>query len=176
MRRICSFADFYCLVGFLCACRAQWLSRIISCWRLSSAVKAQIQSVVNPIPSSNTKLNPWKDKNPSHRRYPWTFWARADWAEGEGAQQCGTVFQTDNQTTATYHYIFLFIDILFLNQTTKQENTFCRKTKNALWAVKIFRMITLSSEWAKMFRIALKWRNSPILSCLSIRTLQNLRV
>ena len=23
MRRICSFADFYCLVGFLCACRAQ---------------------------------------------------------------------------------------------------------------------------------------------------------
>ena len=51
-----------CLAGFLCACRAQWLSRIISCWRLSSAVKAQIQSVVNPIPSSNTKLNPWKDK------------------------------------------------------------------------------------------------------------------
>ena len=94
MRQICSFADFYCLVRFLCACRAQWLSRIISCWRLSSAVKAQIQSVVNPIPSSNTKLNPWKDKNPSHRLYPWTFWARADWAEGEGAQQCGTVFQT----------------------------------------------------------------------------------
>ena len=62
MRRICSFADFYCLVGFLCACRALGLSRINSCWGLSSAVKAQIQSVVNPIPSSNTKLNPWKDK------------------------------------------------------------------------------------------------------------------
>ena len=62
MRRICSFTDFYCLVGFLCACRALGLSRINSCWRLSSAVKAQIQSVVNPIPSSNTKLNPWKDK------------------------------------------------------------------------------------------------------------------
>ena len=56
------FHGFYCLVGFLCACRALGLSRINSCWRLSSAVKAQIQSVVNPIPSSNTKLNPWKDK------------------------------------------------------------------------------------------------------------------
>ena len=33
MRRICSFTDFYCVVGFLCACRAQWLSRIISYWR-----------------------------------------------------------------------------------------------------------------------------------------------
>ena len=54
----------------------------------------------------------------------------------------GTVFQTDNKTTrqlntnnqtpTTYHYIFLFIDILFLNQTTRQENTFCRKAKNAL--------------------------------------------
>ena len=39
------------------------------------------------------KWNPWKDKI---RRigYPWTLWARADWAAGEGAQQCGTVFQT----------------------------------------------------------------------------------
>ena len=27
-----------CVVGFLCACRAQLLSRIISCWRLSCAV------------------------------------------------------------------------------------------------------------------------------------------
>ena len=26
------------------------------------AVSAQIQSVVNPIPSSNTKLNPWKEQ------------------------------------------------------------------------------------------------------------------
>ena len=119
MRRICSFADFYCLVGFLCACRALGLSRINSCWRLSSAVKAQIQSVVNPIPSSNTKLNPWKDKNPSHRRYPWTFWARADWAEGEGAQQCGTVFQTDNQTTKQLN-----------NQTTRQQNNQTPTTKH----------------------------------------------
>ena len=51
-----------CLAGFLCACRALGLSRINSCWRSSSAVKAQIQSVVNPIPSSNTKLNPWKEQ------------------------------------------------------------------------------------------------------------------
>ena len=35
-----------------------------------------------------------KRQNPSHRCYLWTLWARADWAEGEGAQQCGTVFQT----------------------------------------------------------------------------------
>ena len=27
-------------------------------------------------------------------RYPWTFWARAHWAEGEGANLQGTVFQT----------------------------------------------------------------------------------
>ena len=35
-----------------------------------------------------------KRTNPSHPRYPWTFWARANWAEGEGANQQGTVFQT----------------------------------------------------------------------------------
>ena len=33
MRRICSFTDFYCVVGFLCACRALGFSRINSCWR-----------------------------------------------------------------------------------------------------------------------------------------------
>ena len=33
MRRICSFTDFYCVVGFLCACGALGLSRIISYWR-----------------------------------------------------------------------------------------------------------------------------------------------
>ena len=29
---------------------------------------------------------------------------------------------TNNQTPTTYHYIFLFIDILFLNQTTKLQD------------------------------------------------------
>ena len=38
MRRICSFTDFFIHLWFVCACRALWLSRIISCWRLSSAV------------------------------------------------------------------------------------------------------------------------------------------
>ena len=33
MRRICSFTDFYCVVGFLCACGALGLSRITSCRR-----------------------------------------------------------------------------------------------------------------------------------------------
>ena len=33
MRRICSFTDFFCVVGFICACRALGLPRIISCWR-----------------------------------------------------------------------------------------------------------------------------------------------
>ena len=33
MRRICSFTDFFCVVGFICACRALGLPRIISCGR-----------------------------------------------------------------------------------------------------------------------------------------------
>ena len=49
----------------------------------------------------------------------------------------GTVFQTklpttDNQTPTTYHYIFLFIDILFLNQTSRQENSFLSKNRKTL--------------------------------------------
>ena len=61
----------------------------------SCAVQAQIQSERNPISSWQRKIkwNPWKDKIRCIC-YPWTLWARADWAEGEGAQQCGTVFQT----------------------------------------------------------------------------------
>jgi len=42
---------------------------------------------------------------------------------------------TNNQTPTTYHYIFLFIDILFLNQTSKQPDKkthFAEKAKNAL--------------------------------------------
>ena len=63
MRRICSFHGFLlCLAGFLCACRALGLSRIISCWRLSSAVKAQIQSERNQISSGNVRLNEIREK------------------------------------------------------------------------------------------------------------------
>ena len=43
------------------------MSRIISCWRLSSAVKAQIQSVVNPISSSNTRRNKIREKDKIRR-------------------------------------------------------------------------------------------------------------
>ena len=39
------------------------------------------------------KWDPWKEQI-RRIRYPWTFWARANWAEGEGANLQGTVFQT----------------------------------------------------------------------------------
>ena len=86
--------------GFLLCC---WISlrlsgaMIVTDYLLleeSCAVQAQIQSERNPLQYTRpNKRNPWKDKI---RRigYLWTLWARADWAEGEGAQQCGTVFQT----------------------------------------------------------------------------------
>ena len=40
MRRICSLTDFYCVVGFLCASRALWLSRIISCWAVGLSARS----------------------------------------------------------------------------------------------------------------------------------------
>ena len=43
---------------------------------------------------SNNTIKIRERTNPSHQRYPWTFWTRADWAEGEGANQLGSVFQT----------------------------------------------------------------------------------
>ena len=44
------------------------------------------------------------------------------WGYSRFARYCLPDRQQNNQTTTTYHYIFLFIDILFLNQTTKQPN------------------------------------------------------
>ena len=81
------------LHGFTLVCG---LSADFSCYRQSSAVQAQIQSERNPISSGNVRLNEIREKIKSVASacYPWILWARADWAEGEGAQQCGTVFQT----------------------------------------------------------------------------------
>ena len=94
MRRICSFTDFYCVVGFLCACGALGLSRITSCRRNPAPYRRKYnpKEILYNIQDQIKEIR--ERTNPSHRCYPWTLWARADWAAGEGAQQCGTVFQT----------------------------------------------------------------------------------
>ena len=51
-----------------------------------------------------------------------------------------TTKQPDNKTT--YHYIFLFIDILFLSQATKQLNN-----KTTILNIDIFALPHGSGDW-----------------------------
>ena len=75
MRRICSFhgfflSDLYAPVGrwdfhgFTLVCG---LSADFSCYMQSSAVQAQIQSVVDPISSGYTRLNEIREKDKIRR-------------------------------------------------------------------------------------------------------------
>ena len=88
MRRICSFTDFYCVVGFLCACRAQWLSRIISYWRNPAPYRRKynpkeilynIQDQIKEIrertnPSHRLSVNSLSACGLSRRRRSTTMW------------------------------------------------------------------------------------------------------
>ena len=60
MRRICSFHGFLCVLLDFVACRAQWLSRIISCWRLD---RLHCSKLLQTTKSLNNYPAPYRRKN-----------------------------------------------------------------------------------------------------------------